>query len=107
METAETNENVGSITSGIQDEHDATAATQNASLSSGGEPASNNREIQVDSHHRLPENDIYEENCINLSLLDPARYGWMALGGIADVSTPYEVRCCRDEFARIHHEFVA
>jgi hypothetical protein len=47
---------------------------------------------QLDMIHRLLENDIYEENCINLSLLDPARYGWVALGGIADVSTPHEVR---------------
>jgi hypothetical protein len=44
-----------------------------------------------DAANVLPENDIYEESQINLSLLDPSRYGWMAIGGIADLSTPHEV----------------
>ena len=35
---------------------------------------------------------VYEENRINLSLLDPSRFGWTALGGIADLLTPHEVR---------------
>jgi hypothetical protein len=51
---------------------------------------------QNDYDNNKPKYDIYEENCINLSLLDPARFGWTAGGGIADLSTPHEVRvqCC-------------
>lgn len=29
---------------------------------------------------------------INLALLDPPRWGWCALGGVIDLSTPQEVR---------------
>lgn len=35
--------------------------------------------------------DSFVENSINLSLLDPSRWGWTAAGGIADVLTPHEV----------------
>jgi hypothetical protein len=29
---------------------------------------------------------------MNLSLLDPPRWGWAAVGGVADLLTPQEVR---------------
>ena len=54
----------------------------------------------------LPENDVYEENCINLSLLDPTRYGWMARGGIANVTTPHEVRSFHDDAIRRRKVFI-
>ena len=34
----------------------------------------------------------YPESMMNLSLLDPPRWGWTAIGGVADVLTPHEVR---------------
>ena len=75
-----------STTTRTPSHHDApdTAADHDAHLQQ-------QQQQSLDVIHRLPENDVYEENCINLSLLDPARYGWMAMGGIADVSTPHEV----------------
>lgn len=35
--------------------------------------------------------DIFCENSINLTLLDPPRYGWTAAGGVSDLLTPHEV----------------
>lgn len=32
------------------------------------------------------------ETSINLSLLDPARFGWTAAGAVADLLSPHEVR---------------
>lgn len=37
------------------------------------------------------DQDFLVENRINLALLDPARWGWTAGGGIADLLTPHEV----------------
>jgi hypothetical protein len=34
------------------------------------------------------------ESMINLTLLDPARWGWTAAGGVADLLSPHEVRTC-------------
>jgi len=31
------------------------------------------------------------ENAINLTLLDPPRFGWTAAGGVADLLHPHEV----------------
>ena len=39
------------------------------------------------------EDDIFAEILMNRSLYDPPRWGWTALGGIADVLSPHEVRC--------------
>jgi hypothetical protein len=50
----------------------------------------------IDSYNSNVANDIYEENCTNLSLLYPSRYGWTACGGITDLSTPHEVRVLLD-----------
>lgn len=36
------------------------------------------------AHHSL--------NSVNLTLLDPARWGWTAAGGVADLLPPHEVR---------------
>lgn len=38
-----------------------------------------------------PPSERYVESEINLSLLDPPRWGWTAGGGIVDVLTPHEV----------------
>lgn len=39
-----------------------------------------------------PSDDVpYVENTINLALLDPARFGWTASGGVADLLPPHEV----------------
>ena len=86
MESIAENEKVDTM------EHDSLQAARIPSHHQSSEDVTDHTLLQLDIRHRLPENDIYEENCINLSLLDPARYGWMALGGIADVSTPHEVR---------------
>ena len=40
----------------------------------------------------LQEDDIYAETAMNMSLYDPPRWGWTAVGGIADVLSPHEVR---------------
>ena len=96
MESIEEKEKIDTV-----EEHDSLdGATRIPSQESGCANATTDnttllqqQQQQLDICHNLrPANDIYEENCINLSLLDPARYGWMALGGIADVSTPHEVR---------------
>jgi hypothetical protein len=34
----------------------------------------------------------YPENSVNWSLLMPSKFGWTAAGGIANLSTPYDVR---------------
>jgi hypothetical protein len=38
------------------------------------------------------EDGFYAEAMLNLTLLDPPRFGWTALGGVADVLPPHEVR---------------
>jgi hypothetical protein len=38
--------------------------------------------------------DTLPESMINLTLLDPARWGWTAAGGVADLLPPHEVRAC-------------
>jgi hypothetical protein len=46
---------------------------------------------------RLPateENDTFAEIIMNRALHDPPRWGWTAVGGIADVLSPQEVRYC-------------
>ena len=35
------------------------------------------------------------ESALNLTLVDPDRYGWTAAGGIADLATPHQVRLRR------------
>jgi hypothetical protein len=35
--------------------------------------------------------DVTAESMMNLSLLDPPKYGWSAAGGIVDVLPPVEV----------------
>ena len=39
------------------------------------------------------ENDMFAESLMNKALYDPPRWGWTALGGIADVLSPHEVSC--------------
>lgn len=87
MESIESIEKVGSTYA-----HDVTVDTHFSSIQSRGHGTDHTIPVVRTEKHRLPENDVYEENCINLSLLDPARYGWMAVGGVADLSTPHEVR---------------
>jgi hypothetical protein len=48
------------------------------------------------SLHDANQAHCYEENLLNLSLLDPSRFGWTAGGGIADLSTPHEVCSLKD-----------
>jgi hypothetical protein len=38
--------------------------------------------------------DTLGESMINLTLLDPARWGWTAVGSVADLLPPHEVRAC-------------
>lgn len=38
------------------------------------------------------EDGEYAEAVLNLTLFDPPRYGWTALGGVADLLPPHEVR---------------
>ena len=40
------------------------------------------------------ENDTFAEIVMNTALYDPPRWGWTAVGGIADVLSPHEVRYC-------------
>jgi hypothetical protein len=35
----------------------------------------------------------YAEAVMNMTLFDPPRWGWTAVGGIADVLSPHEVNC--------------
>jgi hypothetical protein len=44
--------------------------------------------------------DRYVENSINLSLLDPPRFGWTVAGGVGDVLPPHQVRIFADRFVR-------
>jgi hypothetical protein len=37
-------------------------------------------------------NDVNSHSLLNLTLLDPPRWGWSAAGGIVDVATPHDVR---------------
>ena len=39
------------------------------------------------------EDDKFAETVMNRALYDPPRWGWTAVGGIADVLSPHEVRC--------------
>ena len=92
MESFEKNEKVDRMS---MDEHDTTTIVTTHITTSLHRNEHTTTQLNTDIHsHRLPENDIYEENCINVSLLDPTRYGWMAMGGVADLSTPHEVRGC-------------
>ena len=56
------------------------------------------------SHHILPpqplaekpsehiDNGSFAEIVMNMTLYDPPRWGWTAVGGISDVLSPHEVR---------------
>ena len=64
----------------------------------GGHPNNDNGENAA-KPAKPSQNDIpststreYPETRMNLSLLDPPRWGWTAVGGVADVLTPHEVR---------------
>jgi hypothetical protein len=49
----------------------------------------------ADDEHEVAminNNMPYVESSMNLSLLDSNRWGWSAVGGIADLLTPHEVR---------------
>jgi hypothetical protein len=46
------------------------------------------------SSTRAQHSQEYPETVMNLSLFDPPRWGWTAVGGVADVLTPHEVRDC-------------
>jgi hypothetical protein len=39
----------------------------------------------------IQQHESFVENSINLSLLDPARWGWPAVGDVVDLLTPHEV----------------
>ena len=40
-----------------------------------------------------PQKDYdYAERAMNMTLFDPPRWGWAAVGGVADLLTPHEVR---------------
>ena len=39
-----------------------------------------------------PQEDAYAETAMNMTLFDPPRWGWTALGGVADLLCPHEVR---------------
>lgn len=50
---------------------------------------------RMDTHSNDESNE--SPNCdtlLNLTILDPAKYGWSVLGGIQNVCPPHEVRCC-------------
>ena len=38
------------------------------------------------------EYELSAETVMNLTLMDPPRWGWTAVGGVADLLTPQEVR---------------
>ena len=44
------------------------------------------------SQSQQPIPDVRTENMVNLTLLDPPRWGWTAAGGVADLLSPHEVR---------------
>ena len=41
--------------------------------------------------HKPNAPEICSESLMNLTLIDPPRWGWTALGGVADLLTPHEV----------------
>lgn len=56
------------------------------------------------SHPSLPlQQDYCAEIVMNKALYDPPRWGWTALGGMADVLTPHEVSCF-SFFQTLYHD---
>ena len=48
--------------------------------------------MAMDADQPLPPSyDVDAQSMMNLSLLDPPRWGWTALGGICDLLPPHEV----------------
>jgi hypothetical protein len=58
-------------------------ATSSTTLAAHSSAPGRNEDRQA-AHHSL--------NSVNLTLLDPARWGWTAAGGVADLLPPHEVR---------------
>lgn len=44
------------------------------------------------NHSQHTSNEKYAESIMNLTLLDPPKWGWTAAGGVADLLPPHEVR---------------
>jgi hypothetical protein len=45
----------------------------------------------LDARHWSADASALTVNSVNLALLDPAKWGWSAGSGIADLLTPHEV----------------
>ncbi|KAL3910855.1 MAG: hypothetical protein SGARI_001925, partial [Bacillariaceae sp.] len=58
----------------------------------GSENTLNPAKAPPQSQNDMPSTSTleYPESMMNLSLLDPPRWGWTAIGGVADVLTPHE-----------------
>lgn len=54
-------------------------------------PQSNQDPSGAGSKHPPVEYQKFLESEVNLSLLDPAKWGWTAAGGVGDLLTPHEV----------------
>jgi hypothetical protein len=65
-------------------------STTTTSLSSLAAPSS--ASVRSDDGHQAAYHSL---NSVNLTLLDPARWGWTAAGGVADLLPPHEVRLGR------------
>jgi hypothetical protein len=63
------------------------STTANSSLSSLAAPSSASGRSDDD-----PQAAYHSLNSVNLTLLDPARWGWTAAGGVVDLLPPHEVR---------------
>jgi hypothetical protein len=63
----------------------AAAASSATASSSMAQSSAAGRADDQAAHHSL--------NSVNLTLLDPARWGWTAAGGVTDLLPPHEVRC--------------
>ena len=72
----------------------STSASASASASAGGGGAAGS--LRGDGGRPR-----IAESALNLTLVDPDRYGWTAAGGIADLATPHQVRLRRVALRRV------
>lgn len=52
------------------------------------EPSSSGSALQQQGNE---DEEVYAQTVANLTLLDPARWGWSAVGGVVDLLPPHEV----------------
>lgn len=50
------------------------------------------RDVESAVSSKVGDKDHFVENSMNLSLLDPSKFGWAALGGVGEILPPHQVR---------------